>query len=100
MVPPNNLWNAFERQVLQDRIQLHLPNSTSLSDVMNKFVTQVGYPLLEVTESVADDLRKTLTIRQVRNLPKTKRYAYTQCPIDDLIYFTDAIRALQDKFKT
>lgn len=70
LVPPNNLWHAFERQVIQDRVQLNLPHSTTLTDIMNKFVTQVGYPLLEVTESVGDDLRKTLKIRQVIFLRK------------------------------
>lgn len=79
---PDELWYAFTQQIREDRIDLKLPNLQTLRNVMTPFTTQVGYPLLIVSET--DD--RKLIIEQVK-------YAGTKTPSGTIkIFFFRSLR--------
>lgn len=46
---PKLLWITVQRVARAKGVELNIPDSKSLSDVMDGFTTQVGYPLLTTT---------------------------------------------------
>lgn len=69
LVWPDGLWHAFMEQIRRDSINLKLPGSQTLQDVMKPFTTQVGYPLLIVSETTD----RKIIIEQVKHACAAKQ---------------------------